>query len=191
MAPKLDFRKTLRGIATSIQAANQDRLLSGQSLASGPLAPRVESTSSSATKKRVRIAGIRVKLAELTGNVGVASGALLKDLTRAGNIKLGRTSFKIVPSPDVLLRMLCFVHGSLNTRISSSERRAGLHKAPEASIRGGLHQVPRPFSGIPGAILDQAAAQLAADGNEQMCAGMQSDLEDARASSPEAGYGES
>lgn len=182
MAPKLDFRKTLRSIATRIQAANQARLLAGQGLDGAPLPPRVTLDSGSSSKKRIRIGGVKVKLAELAGSVGVATGALLKDLVRAGNVKLGRTSFKIIPSPEVFTRMVCFVGGALNRKLSSSERRAGVHKQPREQIRGGLHQVARPFSGIPGEIIDQAAGELAADANEQMCAGMQEDLEAARES---------
>src|SRR5207244_3157904 len=86
---RLDLRPILRAIAARIQDENQGRLLQGRGVRDEELAPKKEGPSEAATtRKRVRLLGVRVKLRELSGKLGVKTGELLKDLVRRGNIKL-------------------------------------------------------------------------------------------------------
>lgn len=141
--PKIDLRKTLRAIATAIQDANLDRLLTGTTVTGGSVAPRaVEPQAATGRARRARIFGIRVSLRELAGKVGVKTGAMLRDVTRRANQKIGRAGFKIIPSADVRMRWFAFQAGT--------ER-----------------QVPRPTSGVDEATMESASAQIAADARAQ------------------------
>lgn len=140
---KLDLRKLLRAIATQIQDDNLDRLLSGRTVDGGVVAPRVvRSLVGAGRAKRVRILGIRVSVRDLAGNVGVKTGAALKDVTKRSNIKIGRVSFKIIPSPEVRARWLTFQAGS-------------------------KHQVPRPTSGVSNERLKEANELLTGEARDQ------------------------
>lgn len=144
-----DFRKILREIATRAQDENADRLLSGASVDGGSLAPRVDhvAASTKGRSKRIRLFGIRVRVRELTGHVGVKTGEMLRDLTKRSNIKIGRVSFKIVPSPGVRVRMYAFAKG----------------------VERGNHDQPaRPFSGMTGALLEEARARIAQEARDQI-----------------------
>lgn len=155
--PRFDFRKTLREIATRAQDANLDRLLSAQAVRGGEIAPQRphEVSEAQGRRKRVRVFGVRIALSDLAGRLGVKSGEMLKDLTRRANIKIGRTSFKIIPSPEVALKWRAFVSGS-------------------------KHQIARPVSGLSSAQISEATALLAQDARNQTTAQMQTDLEAAR-----------
>lgn len=153
---KFDFRTTLREIANRIQDANQARLLGGQAIAGGPLAPDRVAAAPTKTRKRIRLDGIRVKLSELAGRVGVKTGDMLRDCVRRANVKLGRIAFRILPSQGLRLRWFVFNKGAQG------------------------RQVARAFSGIPGEVLDDAAAAIARQGRDQLVAAM-NDREDADA----------
>lgn len=146
---KLDLRKTLRAIAAKVQDENLDRLLAGRQVSGGSVEPRaVEPEPAGGRKKRVRILGIRVSLAELTVKVGVRSGDMLKDVTRRSNAKIGRVSFKIVPSPAVRQRWFAFNAG--NSR-----------------------QPPRSISGLTDAQLAAAKDEVAVDARNQFVKALQ------------------
>jgi hypothetical protein len=136
---QIDLRPVLRAIAARIQDENQDRLLQARGVRDEELAPKKEAASTSSTRKRVRILGVRVKLAQLSDKLGVKTGDLLKDLVRRGNIKVGRTSFRIVPSAELLVRWVVFNKG-----------------------RAEKKQPPRPAGGITAQALDDDAAALVA-----------------------------
>lgn len=146
---KLDLRPALRAIATRVQDENQDRLLQARGVRDDELAAKKGRASESTSRKRVRILGVRAKVAELAGKLGVKSGALLKDLVRRGNIKLGRTSFRIVPSADVLLRWVVFNKGR------------------------GDKQPARRVSGITAQALEDASKEVARTAREQLVAALQ------------------
>jgi hypothetical protein len=153
---KIDLRKALRAIARAFQAANADRLLSGSSVDGGSIADRKTPAAASSSRKRVRIlGGVRVKLAELAGRVGIASGLMLKDLTRSSNARIGRTSFKIVPSPEVMRRFFAFTAGS-------------------------KHQTDRPISGVSDTELRDARDQVAEEGRAQIVAQINAGIRDGR-----------
>jgi len=142
---KLDLRPVLRLIASRIQDENQDRLLSEQGVRDEELEPRKERASAQDPgRKRVRILGVRIKLKSLSEKLGVQTGALLKDLVRRGNIKLGRLGFKIVPSADVRIRWIVFNKG-----------REG-------------KQPPRPVGGATAQTLESAAEEVARAAREQL-----------------------
>lgn len=145
---KLDLRKELRAIAGAVQEDNARRLLEGSSLGGGSLAARKTQPHAVASKRRIRVLGERRAIAELAGNVGVASGDMLKDLTRRGNVKVGRVSFKIVPSASVLVR----------TRVFQS---------------GDKRQTARPFSGMTKARIEAAAQTIAESSRNQLVATLQ------------------
>src|SRR4051794_27072106 len=107
---RLDLRPVLRAIATEIQDENVRRLLGGQGVAGETLAPEKQPPAATG-KKRVRVLGVRRSLAELAAVVGIRSGAMLRDLGRRANQKIGRVGFKITPSADVRLRFFAFVNG--------------------------------------------------------------------------------
>lgn len=141
----LDFRKILRAIANKAQDANVERLLTGSTVSGGTVAAREQGARPTSSRARVRILGVRVKLAELVGKVGIATGAMLRDLTRRGNVKLGRLSFRIVPSAAQLLKW----------RVFNSGRKG---------------QEPRPVSGMSDALIREAKDGIAREGREQLVA---------------------
>lgn len=146
---KLDLRKTLRAIATRVQDENQHRLLTGQQVSGAAVVPRaVEPPSVSGRKKRVRILGIRLSLAEISLKVGVRSGEMLKDATRRSNMKIGRVSFKIIPSAAVRQRWFAF--------------NAGTRRQP-----------PRSISGLTDAQLAAAKDEVAVDARNQFVKALQ------------------
>lgn len=146
---RLDLRKTLRAIATAAQDANLERLLTGLGVRGESLTPRAlhAHAVSSGRRARVRLLGVRVALSGLVGRLGVKSGAMLKDLSRRGNIKVGRTSFRVVPSPEVILRWRVFNAGS-------------------------RQQEARPVSGMSGEQLDKASAEIAREARDQFVAAL-------------------
>lgn len=141
---KPDFRKTLRAIAVATQDANLDRLLSGRTVGGGTVLPRFDEREVvvKGRARRVRLFGIRVSVKDLSGKVGVKTGAMLNDVTRRGNIKVGRVSFKIIPSPEMRARWFAF--------------QAGTKKQP-----------PRPTSGMTDLQIELASAQIAFEGRNQ------------------------
>jgi hypothetical protein len=142
---KIDLRPILRALAARIQDENQDRLLQARGVRDEELAPKREGPSEPKTRKRVRILGVRVKLQDLSGKLGVRTGELLKDLVRRGNVKLGRLSFRIVPSSaELVLRWTVFNKGR------------------------GDKQPARPVSGITAQALQQASAEVARSAREQL-----------------------
>ena len=144
---KLDLRKTLRAIGQAIQDENVDRLLQGLTVDGGTVAPRVTTvTTPKGRQKRVRINGIRISVGELQGKPGVRSGDMLKDAGRRANIKVGRVSVKIIPSPAMRARWFAFMKGV----------NSGDHK-----------QVARPVSGITDARMAAARDELARAAREQ------------------------
>lgn len=140
---KPDFRKVLRSIATAIQDANLERLLSGITVTGRSVAQRVDrAVRSTGRAKRVRLHGLRISVRELAGIVGVKTGDMLKDVTRRANQKIGRTGFKIIPSASVIRRWFAFQAG-----------REG--------------QVARPTSGIADSDLAAARDKIATNAREQ------------------------
>ena len=147
---RFDFRKELRALAARVQDENLARLLTGQTVSGGAVAPHKVPAEPvlKGRAKRVRLHGIRVSLRELAGRIGVRTGAMLKDITRRANAKIGRVSFKIVPSPEVRRRWFAFVAGTKK-------------------------QVARPVSGIDGPTLSDARDRIARSGRDQIVAAMQ------------------
>lgn len=141
----LDFRKELRAIANRVQDENARRLLAGSAVSGSPFADRRdESSSGPETRARARVFGVRISIRKIQ-RLGVATGAMLKDATRRSNVKLGRTSFRIVPSPEIRPRWFAFNAGRPT-------------------------QAARPFSGVSDDVLSDAAAELARAGRDQICA---------------------
>jgi hypothetical protein len=141
---KLDLRRVLRAIAVRIQDANADRLLQERGVHDEELVPKRVQANEPVGRRRVRILGVRVKLADLAGKLGVRTGELLKDLTRRGNIKLGRLSFRIVPSAETRLRWVVFNKGR------------------------GEKQPPRPVGGITAEEMEKVSAEIASTAREQL-----------------------
>ena len=144
---RLDLRPALRALAAKIQDENADRLLRGQGVREEELAPPKEPPQAPTGRKRVRVLGVRVAAKELV-RLGVKTGEMLKDLTRRGNIKLGRLSFKIVPSAKTRLRWVVF------------------NKGREEK------QPPRPVGGITAQALETAKAEIARTAREQLVLAM-------------------
>ncbi len=140
---KLDLRPVLRALGARIQDENADRLLGGQDVRGNELEPAKELAEEAKGRKRIRVLGIRVAVRELV-RLGVKTGEMLKDLTRRGNVKVGRTSLKIVPSAKTRLRWIVFNKG-----------REGKQPA-------------RPVGGIAAARLAEAAAEVARAAREQL-----------------------
>lgn len=153
MSFRPDFRKSLRAAGKTIQDDNADRLLKGESVTGEEIAPDVQKKPASGSRKRARVLGVRVPLAQLSSRPGVKSGGMLKDLTRRGNVKVGRTSVKVVPSPEEIVK----------TRVFNAGRRG--------------KQVPRPFSGISAERLDEIADDVSRDGRDQLVAHLQKERE--------------
>ena len=107
---RLDLRPVLRAIAARLQDENADRLLRGQGVRDEELAPKKTPPEPVTGRRRIRVFGIRVALKELT-RLGVQTGEMLKDLTRRGNIKVGRLGVKIKPSPATRVRWVVFNKG--------------------------------------------------------------------------------
>jgi len=151
---RLDFRKLLREIANKAQDENLERLLSGRAVDGSDLAERKspDQAPSKGRASRVRIFGVRVSLRELAGRLGVKTGAMLRDITRRANVKLSRTSFKIVPSPEVRTRWFAFVKGASRN----------LENANATSI-----QPARPVSGMTGDLIAEARDQVALEARAQ------------------------
>lgn len=140
---KLDLRKTLRSIASQVQDDNLERLLRGLKVNGGSIAPRLlEAAATKGRAARIRLNGVRVSLRDLVGAVGVKSGAMLRDVVRRGNIRMGRASFKIVPSREVLRRWFAFQAGT-------------------------DHQVSRPTSGVSAERMEESKAEVAAESRRQ------------------------
>lgn len=148
---RFDFRKLLRSIANRTQDENQARLLASQGVNGEGIAARASEPVAAKSRRRIRLGpeGTRVAVKDLQ-RVGIRSGAMLADLTRRGNVKLGRTSFRIVPSPAVRAKYWAFVKG-----------------------RRGGDQPARPTGGMTDALLADAATQVAAVGRDQIVASLQ------------------
>jgi hypothetical protein len=152
MATRFDFRTILRGIGARAQDENQDRLLSGTTVNGAPVEPRVDSGGKPTKgKKRVRVLGVRVNLGQLTKNVGVRTGAMLKDMTKRSNIRVTRTTMKIIPSNAVFKRWMVF-------------------------NKGDKRQAARPISGMSPALVADASKQIAQAMREQVVRGMNAGL---------------
>jgi hypothetical protein len=154
VAKKLDVRKTLRAIAIAIQDENAERLLAGIGVRGETLAPLSAEHGEIKSRKRVRVFGLRVQLRDLH-RLGIKSGDLFKDLTRRSNIKVGRTSFKIVPSGKNLLKWRVFISG----RVSVGA--------------GGGDQPARPAGGVSAERLAKATYQLCVESRNQIVQIMQ------------------
>lgn len=146
---RLDFRKVLRAIANRTQDENQARLLESQGVNGEAISPRAVEPVVGKSRRRIRLGpeGTRVAVKDLQ-RVGIRSGAMLADLTRRSTIRLGRTSFRIVPSPAVRSRYWAWVKG-----------REG--------------QPARPTGGMTDALLADAATQVATVGRDQVVAALQ------------------
>ena len=107
---RLDLRPVLRAIAARLQDENADRLLRSVGVRDEELAPQKAPPEAVTGRKRIRVFGVRVALKELT-RLGVKTGEMLKDLTRRGNVKVGRLGFKIKPSPETRIRWVVFNKG--------------------------------------------------------------------------------
>ncbi len=107
---RLDLRPVFRAIAARLQDENADRLLRSQGVRDEELAPNKTPPESVTGRKRVRVFGVRVALKELA-RLGVKTGEMLRDLTRRGNIKVGRLGFKIKPSAATRVRWVVFNKG--------------------------------------------------------------------------------
>ena len=140
---KLDLRPVFRAIAAKLQDENADRLLRSQGVRDEELVPKKAPPERVTGRKRIRVFGVRVALKELT-RLGVKTGEMLKDLTRRGNIKVGRLGFKIKPSPETRIRWVVFNKGR-------EER-----------------QPPRPVGGATARALVMAANELARATREQL-----------------------
>lgn len=147
MAKKFDFRKQLRWIANEVQDQNATRLLASQAVDGGSIEPRKVEAPATKSRRRLRVFGARVSIKDLS-RLGVRSGAMLSDLTRRSTIRLGRTSFRIVPSPAVRARYWAFVKGRED-------------------------QVARPTGGMTDALLGTAADLVAKSGRDQVVASLQ------------------
>ena len=148
---RLDFRKVLRAVANRTQDENQARLLASQGVNGEGIAPRAVEPVVGKSRRRIRLGpeGTRVAVKDLQ-RVGIRSGAMLADLTRRGNARIGRVSFKIVPSPAVRAKYWAFVKG-----------------------RRGGDQPARPTGGMTDALLADAATQVATVGRDQVVASLQ------------------
>lgn len=147
MAKKLDFRKQLRAIANEVQDQNATRLLASQAVDGGSIEPRKVEGPATTSRRRLRVFGARVSIKDLS-RLGVRTGAMLADLTRRSTIRLGRTSFRIVPSPNVRARYWAWVKG-----------REG--------------QPARPTGGMTDGLLAAAADSIAKSGRDQVVAALQ------------------
>jgi hypothetical protein len=144
---KVDLRKTLRAIGNALQDENVDRLLEGLTIDGASVAPRVTTvTTPTGRQKRVRIKGVRISLRDLGGRPGIASGAMLKDAGRRANVKVGRVSVKVVPSPAMRARWFAYMKG-----VNTAQR----------------HQVARPVSGITDARMQEARDEIAREARNQ------------------------
>jgi hypothetical protein len=150
---KLDFRKLLRAIATAIQDENVQRLLAGVGVQGEELEPLKTEHGQITSRRRIRVFGARVSIRDLH-RLGVKSGDLLKDLTRRSNIKIGRTSFKIIPSAENLLKWRVFIAGRVH---------AG----------AGGDQPARPAGGVSADRLERATRDLTVAARNQLVALMQ------------------
>jgi hypothetical protein len=92
----------------------------------------------------VRLFGSKIAVKNIQ-RLGIKSGDMLKDASRRSNIKLGRTSFKIVPSPAIRARWFAFNAGTKNASA-------------------------RPFSGISDQLLTTAGSLIASAGKAQLVA---------------------
>lgn len=144
MAAGFDFRKELRQIANAAQDANVARLLAGEAVSGGALEPEKDEAGPSASRRRVRVFGAKIAVKQIQ-RLGVKSGDMLKDASRRGNIRLGRTSFKIVPSGPIRARWFAFNAGKKN-------------------------QPARPFSGMSSDLLATARDLIASAGRSQIVA---------------------
>lgn len=140
----LDFRKELRQIANAAQDANVTRLLAGEAVSGGTLEPPKSEAGPSTSRRRVRIFGSKIAVKNIQ-RLGIKSGDMLKDAGRRSNVKLGRTSFKIVPSPAIRARWFAFNAGTKNA-------------------------AARPFSGISDQLLTTAGSLIASAGKSQLVA---------------------
>lgn len=150
MAFKPDFRKELRATGNAIQDDNARRLISGQTVSGGSVAPRKAAREKPTGRaRRVRVLGARLSTKDLQGSPGVDTGAMLRDMTKRGNVKVGRTSVKITPSPDQILKVRTFIAGNKKTG-----------------------QPPRPVSGIDDARMKTTTDTIAKSGRDQFVANL-------------------
>src|SRR5882672_10632147 len=94
---KPDLRKVFRAEAAAVQDENAERLLSGQAVSGGTIAPKAAATWArrQAGRRRVRVLGVRVNLSQIGGKPGIGKGDMLRELTKRSNAKVTRTGFKI------------------------------------------------------------------------------------------------
>jgi hypothetical protein len=124
-----DFRETLREQAEKCQDENRARLLADEALDGAALAPDEEQRSLRPDEQP-----------------GVATGALLEDLTRRENVRVDATGFQIVPSADQVVKWTVYNAGR---------------------TRHGV-QPPRPVSGISTERHSEIAEAVARDARDQL-----------------------
>lgn len=84
----IDLADVWRRIAYGAQDRNAERLVEGRTVGGSATAPKKGG-----------------------GRAGVASGELLADLTRRGNVVLDTNGFTVAPSPSVAARFFAFCRG--------------------------------------------------------------------------------
>jgi hypothetical protein len=120
-----DFEKTLREQAEKVQDENRARFLAGESVDGGVVAPDEKMRGE---------------------QPGVASGALLEDLTRRENIRVDGGGFVIAPSPEQAVKWTVY---------NAGRARHGVQPA-------------RPVSGISTERHQEIAAEVARDARDQI-----------------------
>ena len=139
---KFNFRAVLKEIAQGVQQRNLERLLVGERAGGGNIAPLRQSTLIRKSGKgvRARVLGQRATFAQ---RPGVATGFMMREMTRAGTIRIRKYSFKIIPRAEVMPRWFVFNAG-----------RPG--------------QVARPISGMTPTQMEDAAKKIAKSGLVQI-----------------------
>ena len=194
---KFNFRKLFRKIAREVQQENLTRLLAGREITGSPVEPlatRTLATKSTKKTMRLRVLGMRISLGDLLQRPGVRSGKMLKNLTKASNIKVRKNGFKIVPKDSEMVKRWIiynagavrqpgargaskpkrsrrsFKRGRLTVRERIKKQRTAetqLAHVAKASI-----QPPREVGGMTDAAIKAASKAIAKEAREQMVKAM-------------------
>ncbi len=144
---KLDFRRQLQATARRVQDGIVARLIAGQKVTGGPVAPTKDGEG-----RRTTSFGIRVAL-DAVRRPGIRTGRMLRELAKRSNVKMKPTGFVIRPSA-ALLRWIVF-----NAGAKPSSRRPG-------------GQPARPVGGMSGAEVGKATREVARAGRDQIVKGL-------------------
>ena len=110
---KLDFSKVLREQAEKIQDENVARLLAGQTVAGGGVAPRKD---------------------EPAGTPGVRTGELLRALSRRDNVRVGPLWLRVTVGRDQLVKWVVFNAGRTRRGTQPARPVSGISEARYAEV---------------------------------------------------------